>query len=97
MTDTIYSACNGVRRRTIIDSENPYKVVVRTEQDIEPILDSVARDRDIMKNNGDFKVVARAPIEVYERSIHEQWDEGDWKKWLDDPANRPFRIWQGRV
>jgi hypothetical protein len=43
------------------------------------------------------KHLATVPISVYEQSVHEQWDEADWKKWLNDPDNACFRVWKGRV
>ena len=72
----IYRDAFGVRRRLIWDDENPDQVTVHTAQDVEPVLDGVARDREIMSHNGVNKLLARIPIEVYERSVHERWDEG---------------------
>jgi hypothetical protein len=37
------------------------------------------------------------PITVAEKAMLEGWDEQDWARWLDDPANAAFRVWQGRV
>jgi hypothetical protein len=34
---------------------------------------------------------------VAEKAIRENWDDSDWKKWLNDPDNAAFRIWPGRV
>ena len=48
-----------------------------------------------MSHNGVNKLLARIPIEVYERSVHEQWDEGDWARWLNSSEAAPFRIWSG--
>jgi hypothetical protein len=86
-----------IKRTMIVDSERPYSPVVQLEQDIEPILAACARDRDLHPARSTNKVVAKVPIGIYEQSIHEQWDESDWKKWLNDPQNKPFRVWQGKV
>ena len=94
---TIYRNADGVRRTLITDDERPEDFAVHTEQDIEPILDSVERDRAIMSHNGVNKLLARIPIEVYERSVHEQWDEADWARYLNSSEAAPFRIWRGRV
>ena len=52
------------------------------------ILDSVERDREIMSHNGVNKLLARIPIEIYERSVHEQWSEDDWARWLNSRRGR---------
>ena len=93
----IYRAADGVRRRLIWDDEDPDEFRVLTEQDVEPVLDSVERDRAVMAHNGVNKLLARLPVEVYERSIHEQWDDGDWKRYLNSSEAAPFRVWRGRV
>ena len=93
----VYRDAFGVRRRLIWDDENPDQVTVHTAQDVESVLDGVARDREIMSHNGVNKLLARVPIEVYERSVHERWDEGDWKRYLNSSEAAPFRIWRGEV
>ena len=72
-----YEARGGVERFIIYDDETPDRFVVQTSQDVEPILDSVARDREIMLNTGDAKVLGRVPVGVVERAVHEQWGEDD--------------------
>ena len=93
----VYEDRNGVRRTLIADDERPDQFTVKTEQDIEPVLESVARDRELMAHNGVNKLAARVPVEIYERSIHEEWSEGDWKRWLNSSDAAPFRIWKGRL
>ena len=94
---TIYRNADGVRRTLITDDERPQDFTVQTEQVLDQILDSVERDRSIMSHNGVNKLLARIPIEIFERSVHQQWDEGDWARWLNSSEAAPFRIWQGRV
>ena len=93
----VYRDADGVRRTLIWDDEDPDAVTVRTEQDVEPILDSVERDRAIMRHDGVNKLLARIPVAIYERAVLEQWDEGDWGKWLNSSEAAPFRIWRGYV
>ena len=88
---------DGVRRTLITDDERPEDFTVHTEQELDEILDSVQRDRETMSHNGVNKLLARIPIEVYERSVREQWDEPTWARWLNSSEAEPFRIWQGRV
>jgi hypothetical protein len=92
----VYQDADGVRRTLIVDDERP-GFVVHTAQDVEPVLDSIERDRAIMKHDGVNKLLARIPVSIFERSVHEEWDEGDWKKWLNSSEAAPFRVWRGRV
>lgn len=89
---TLYRNRDGVRRTLITDDERPGAVVVHTQEDLEPLLDSVARDREIMRNDGVNKLLGRVPVTVYERACLEKWDEGDWRKWWNGEG-RAFRIW----
>lgn len=93
----VYEDRNGVRRTLIADDERPDQFTVKTEQDIEPLLESVARDRELMANTGVNKLAARIPVAIYERSIHEEWSEETWKRWLNSAEAEPFRIWKGRL
>lgn len=93
----VYQDANGVRRTLIADDERPDQFTVKTEQDIEPVLESVARDRELMVHNGVNKLAARIPVSIYERSVHEEWSEETWKRWLNSADAEPFRIWKGRL
>jgi hypothetical protein len=93
----VYEDRNGVRRTLIADDERPDRFVVKTSQDLEPILESVARDRELMANTGVNKLAARVPVAIYERAIHEEWSEDDWKRWLNSSEAEPFRIWKGKL
>ena len=70
----------------------------RRLQDIEPILDGIARDREIMPHGRD-KLVARLPTFIVEELIHRgiYFDEDAFKRWLNGPEATPWRIWQGQV
>ena len=92
-----YSALNGVERTLILDEGSP-QFVVRHSQDVEPILDSIARDREIMPH-GENKLAARIPTVIYEelqrQGITE--DESLFKAWLNSSDAAPWRIWKGRL
>ena len=51
------------------------------------------------KQGSELKHVAEVPMVIYQQAIREGWanDKKKWKKWLNDPDNKLFRIWQGRV
>ena len=93
-----YDARNGVERTLILDDGSP-QFVVRHSQDVEPILDSIHRDREIMSNTGVNKLAARIPTIIYEelqrKGITE--DESLFKAWLNSSDAAPWRIWRGRL
>lgn len=93
-----YTSRYGLRRTSVVDDAEPYKLRIFTELDMDQIIEGIKRDRELLVKPGSMnKLAARAPMTVMERSIHEQWDDADWKKWLNDPDNDAFRIWRGRV
>jgi hypothetical protein len=92
----IYRDHDGVRRTLIWDDEDPDKVVVHTEQDLEEILAGAARRRDDHKPHADMQGVGYVPVSVWERACLEQWDEGDWRKWWRGDG-KPFRTSPGEV
>jgi hypothetical protein len=92
----IYRDADGVRRTVIWDDEDPDQVVVQTEQDVEPILESAAARRDNHDPRRDMWGVGMVPVAVWERAVLEQWDEGDWKKFWNGEG-KPFRTAPGRV
>ena len=94
-----YQARDGVARTLIFDQAEPDRFTVQTTQDIEPILDGIARDREIMTNAGYNKHVARLPLFVVEDLTHRgiYHDEDAFKKWLNGPEATPWRIWKGTV
>lgn len=93
----MYRNSDGVKRTLHADEATPGVIRVFTEVELDSILESIKRDRDNIRTGSTNKLVARVPMTVMEKSIHEQWDEGDWKKFLNDPANAHLRIWQGQV
>jgi len=93
----VYRQDSGVRRTSIVDTDNPFQLKVYTEVEMDEVLEGIKRARDNQNPHGVNKLVARVPMTVYEQSLLEQWDEADWKKWLNDPDNSAFRIWQGQV
>lgn|SRR5690606_22955840 len=98
--ERIYEYYNrdGVRRKAVVDEDSPYQLGVYTEVDMDEVLETIKRDREAPRDRRSAnRLVARVPLTVVEQSIHEQWDDDDWKKWLNDPDNACFRIWPGRV
>jgi hypothetical protein len=92
----IYRDRDGVRRTLIWDDEDPDKVTVKTEQDVEEILEGAARRRDDHNPHADMQGVGMVPVTVWEKAVLEQWDESDWKRWWNGEG-RPFRTSRGWV
>ena len=92
----VYQARDGVRKSIITDDST---VTFHTAQDVEPILDSIARDREIMPQSGENKLAARLPLIVYEelKRIGIADDEDAFKRWLNGPEAAPWRVWQGTI
>jgi hypothetical protein len=94
-----YDARNGVQRTLITDDATPGVFHVKHSQDVEPILDSIARDREIMRNDGDFKLTHRIPTVIYEQLQRQGIaDDPDlFKAWLNSSEANPWRIWKGTL
>lgn len=94
----VYHDQDGVRRTSIWDDERPYELTVHTQVDMDRVIENNKIMRELQPARSTNKLVARGvPMTVVEQSIREQWDDGDWKKWLNDPDNRAFRVWEGQV
>lgn len=93
----VYRNSDGIRRTSIVDDDHPEILRVDTQLQMDEILGSIERDREEVRPFSTNKLVARVPMTIYETSVHEEWDEDRWKKWLNSPEAEPFRIWRGRV
>ena len=94
---TVYQNANGVRRTLISDDDSSDILRVLTEQNLDEVLAGIERDREIMPHDGVNTLVARLPVEVFERAVQQQWDESDWRRYLNSSEAAPFRIWRGQV
>jgi hypothetical protein len=94
----VYRDSDGIRRTMLWDDEDPNQVTVKTAQDIEPILDGIARDRETMRH-GTNKLAARLPVFIYENLVARGIinDEDRFKAWLNGPEAAPWRVWRGRL
>ena len=93
-----YDARDGVERTLILDDASSV-FHVKHSQDVEPILNSIARDRELMRNDGDNKLTHRIPTIIYEELQRAGIaDDPDlFKVWLNSSDADPWRIWQGRL
>src|SRR5688572_26862170 len=94
----VYRNDGAVRRTSVVDPDKPGEVGVYTEVDMTQAIENNKIARELHPRRSMNKLVAKnVPMTVVEQSIREQWDDNDWKKWLNDPDNAAFRIWPGRV
>jgi len=93
-----YRNSDGVRRTAIWEDSDPLTVHVRTEVDLTQCIENNKIFRELHPRRATNKLLARGvPLTVAEQAMREQWDDKAWARWLDDPDNAVFRIWQGRV
>lgn len=92
-----YQNANGVRRTSIVDDSQPGKLTVYTEADMTQVVEEIKGLREKQDPKSTHRLLARVPMTVYETSVHEGWDDKDWNKWLNDPDNAAFRVYEGRV
>jgi hypothetical protein len=90
-----YLSRDGIERSTVFDDD---KLHLTISQDVEPILDSIARDREIM-THGHNKVLGRLPAIVVEALIRRgiYYDPDAFDRWWNSTEANPWRIWGGRV
>jgi hypothetical protein len=74
-------------------------VVVTDEQEVGDILRANARDADVDQTGRHFRLAARIPLSIINKARAEGWlhDEQKWRDFLNDPDNRAFRVWPGRI
>ena len=88
---------DGVARETITNEDGD--VFIKTSMDVEPVLDSIARDRELMTQHGDNKLLGRLPMIVVEdlirRGIYDDPERFD--HWWNTIEANPWRIWKGRI
>ena len=98
--NTILDHRGSVVSQIQTDTTDPGRVHHILSQDLQPIFDEI----DTLKHNlhdrpTDMRPVATIPAAVVQQMMNEgSWnDEAHLKKWLNDPDNKCFRIWPGRV
>ena len=94
-----YAAGNGFTRTAIYDDSSPEMFHVEHRMDVEPVLDSIARDREIMLNSGEVKLLGRLPMIVVEDLIRRglYYDRDAFDRWWNSTEANPWRIWKGRI
>lgn len=85
-------------RRKAIYHEQDGKTYVEVRQEVSHIIEA-AKMVSEQTPGKDFRHVAYIPDAVINQAFVEGWfhDKVKWKQWANNPANRDFRTWQGKI
>ena len=74
------------------------RVIIEDVQDCEPVIEAAKRLSEQTPGE-DFRHVAFIPDFVMRKAMREGWanDNEAWRKWANDPDNKAFRTWPGRI
>ena len=74
------------------------KTIYHTAQNVRPVIEHARALREL-KPGKNFRHAAEIPQVIWNKALREGWhnDPKAWKKWLNDPDNKPFRVWPGRI
>lgn len=88
-----------VRNTIHADTDEPDKFTVQTTEELDQLFDYCAEKRKAASGRAPDGMVhiAEIPLSIAETAEVEGWDEGDWRRWLNDPDNAMFRTWKGRI
>jgi len=94
----LFSAFAPGRKYTLWHRDPDGAVRLETRQDCEPIVEfcRAAKDRP---DDPAFRHVGEIPMSVIGQWMRDGCldDEAHVRRWLNDPANRDFRVWEGRL
>ena len=98
MAKALLDADAGSRRLTIYHEMSDGKHIIETRQDAAHIVEAAKIMADETPGK-DFRHAAFIPQVVMDQAMIEGWfhDKKKWKEWANDPNNRAFRTWQGRL
>jgi len=78
------------------------QATISSHQTLDPLLERNVQEQNAQTSLdrwGDGRVVASVPMSIYSQWVAEGKDKDDafLKRWLNDPENRKFRRFRGRV
>lgn len=84
-------------RLTLLHEEDG-RQFIESRQDVEHIIKAAGILADTVPDK-DFRHAAYIPESEINRSFTEGWfhDREAWKRWANDPDNRQYRTWKGRL
>lgn len=92
---------DGVTRRHAHNDPQGGRFVIASEMECENLIKENRALAEAQKGAKDecFRLAARIPMPIAEKAFQEGWfhDDDAWTKWLNNPENRDFRVYQGRL
>lgn len=90
---------DGVVRRHAHNDPQGDRFVIASEMECDQLIRENRALRENQTGKEEFRLAARIPLPIVEKmmldgSFH---DDDAWKKLLNDPEMRDFRVWGGRV
>lgn len=90
------------------DEHDPGRMVEVTHENVTPLIElarslAIVRQMRRLKDQPAEKMGARLIGFMPDTVVEKMMREGSWndpaahKRWLNDPQNKDFRVWQGRV
>ncbi len=72
--------------------------IYHTQQNVQPVLD-LCKNMSYLKPGKEFRHVAEIPMVIYQKMVREGSanDKQALRKWLNDPDNKLFRTWKGKI
>lgn len=94
----LLSSFGGYKEYVVFDSERPQDLLIEYVQDCEPIMER-AKVLSEMHPGKEMRHAAFIPDFFYAKAVREGWhlDKEKWKQWANDPDNKAFRTWPGRL
>jgi hypothetical protein len=99
MSDKVLIAnYNGIQEYMHIDPMKPDDLIIETVQDCAPILEYTKELREGPVGK-EWRHVACIPNYFIDKASKEGWlhDDAKWHAFLNDPDNKMFRTWPGRI
>jgi hypothetical protein len=97
----VYAQTENVRRTLHVENPNDFfsGFTIQTTENHTPTIESVKALRDLHVGGKAMKHVARVPLTIVEQALREGWfnDQAKWKRWLNEPDNKVFRVWEGAI
>ena len=80
-----------------LDDDGVYHI--HTKQNVQPVIDNVKMLSEATTPGKDLRHVAEIPMVVVQKAMREGWfnDKAKMKAWLNNPDNKIFRVWEGKV
>lgn len=98
----------GSHGTDIISDDFAETITVHTAQDMQDVVDTVNHAKEglehigvghAMSKGAAMVPIAEIPMLEWEKAVRNghHMDKDYWKRWLNDPENKHFRIYEGRM